>query len=315
MAIPTVSTSFERWFISSDAIYNELDGTSTIVDVYHIKLKSVAPWTPITPTGVVSWDGADYEKLIAEGVIPANGTDRAAWLPAAYPVCDFPQGTMRCRSTEITTNKTGDIRVTITWTTLYSVQPSTIGTATVYKGLPATMEWQGGTRTMKAWRRTWATNPPTTSNATATDIGGFNYSGKIEGVNQQVPQVRVRIKFTIDASQVSMISQYTNVSGYIGCINSATFMNFPIGTVICEGITMGKLQHEYYELIFEFLWDKFAHHDQVPATEGDGQIEEDSQGNAKTVKWERIDRTSVDFNNIYGGDATLKALVETGYWI
>lgn len=314
MSVPTITTSFERYFIDFSGTYNELDGSSTIIEAYAIKKKSDPAGPVIAPGAVIGWDSSDYALMVTEGVIPVVGQDRLSWNAPTYPPCDFPQETMRCRSVDIQSMKTGDIRVVINWQTMYSVKPSSVGTATVVWELPSSTEWQGATRTMKAWRRTWATNPPPTSDSTAGDIAGFNYNGKIEGVDIQVPQIRVRMKFTLDASVTPMITQYQQVVDYIGKINSDVFLDFPVGSLVCEGITMGKVQHEYYELIFEFLFDSFYHHSQVPKTEFDGQIEEDSLGNAKTVKWERQTRATAPFNNIWAGNTELQALVENGYW-
>ena len=311
MAIPQVSTSFERYFIDIQGSFNELDGSSTIVETYHIKKKSATPGPVIAPGQVIAWDATDFQLLVVEGVLPAQGTLYGTWNSNATN-CAFPTEYMRCRSVEYQTAKTGDIKAMVTWTTFYSVKPSTIG-GTAAVELPASMEWVGATRTMKAWRRTWTINPPLVADTTS-DIGGTSYNGKLQGVDVQVQQVKIRIRFTLDASFTPMISQYTKVSGYLGAKNSDVFMNFPIGSLICDGISMVKIQNEYYELIVEMLYDQFMHHEQVPSTDSDGEIELDASGNAKTVFWERVTRASAPFNNLWGGNAVLQDLVEDGYW-
>lgn len=310
MAVPTISTNFERYFVDFQGTYSELDGASTVVEVYRVKKRTDPAGPIIAPGEIVKWTSDDYQLMIDEGVIPKLGQDLLSWSPVASS--DFPAETMRCRSVDFQTETTGDLRVICTFNTLYSVKPSTVNN-TPYWGMPSSMEWQGSARTMPAWRKSWTTAPPAGADTT-TDIGGSSYDGKLQGVPLQVSQIRIRVKFTLDSSVTKMMDQYNAVASYIGKINSDTFLLFPAGSVICESITMGKIQHEYYELIFEFLWDEFKHHDQVPKTEPDGSVEIDSTGNAKEVYWQRVNRTSAPFNNIWNSDLQLKDLVETGHW-
>ena len=87
--------------------------------------------------------------------------------------------------------------------------------------------------------------------------------------------------------------------------------------MLCEGVTVSKTGAgtEYYEVIFEFLYDFWAHHEQVPTCTPDGRPTQGSTGPSE-VKWKRVGRDTADFNNIYGSpaDAVLKNLIEKGYW-
>ena len=90
------------------------------------------------------------------------------------------------------------------------------------------------------------------------------------------------------------------------------------GYVICEGVSIVRTTHEYYLVSFDFLFDPYAHHSQVAELDGDGKVKTATVGGvanaAADVRWKRLARTATDFNNIFASDATLKALVEKGYW-
>jgi hypothetical protein len=109
--------------------------------------------------------------------------------------------------------------------------------------------------------------------------------------------------------------QATTLANYMGKLNSAIFMGAPIGTVLCEGVSVSKTGAgtEYYEVIFEFLYDFWAHHEQVPTCEPSGRPLLGSTG-PSTVYWKRVARDSANFNAIYSGDAVLTNLIEKGYW-
>jgi hypothetical protein len=73
---------------------------------------------------------------------------------------------------------------------------------------------------------------------------------------------------------------------------------------------------EYYEVVFNFLWDEFAFHDQVPELEAWGDVR--MTGSPPTlyrVDWQRKKFTGVNFNNILSAEADLKAIIEKGYWV
>lgn len=220
---------------------------------------------------------------------------------------------MQCRSIEFEAGKNGACICNLTFSGNVAIKPSTLTGATPYAHLPAYCEYNASLRTTEIWRRGWTTTPPTAADATG-DIGGFELASTKGGVPTEVPQVRIRLRFVRDADAASMLSQATTVTTYIGKINSQTFMGYPAGSVICEGMNMVHLNQEYYETVLDFLYDSFNHHSQVPDLNPDGTVKETASGEAEVVKWKRITRTSTDFNAIFGGNATLKAIVEKGYW-
>lgn len=258
----------------------------------------------------VNYNGDDYKNMVTELMLPQMGMDLSTW--ETVPLTNA-QSLCRLREIEFESIKTGECIATCRFSTLYTIKPSTLSSATPYTHLPATAEFTSQLRAMKAWRRTWATNPPTGSDQTS-DIAGFAAANGRDGMIIEVPQVRFRARFVQDATVTDMDNTVTQMLNYVNKINSATFFNFPAGSVICEGISAVKVNGEFYEIIFDFLYDSYNHHEQVPDYDPLGQVDINNSGNANVVKWTRVNRSSTDFNNIYAGDADLKAIIEKGYW-
>lgn len=198
------------------------------------------------------------------------------------------------------------------WSTMYVVDPRS--TTSVLYALPAQVDYVGRSRNTKVYRTGWSVAPPAGSDASA-DITGTAVAGGFQGKDWIVSQVAIRMRFAQDSSSVGMDTAATTLSNYIGTTNSATFLGFPANSLICEGLSMSKTGNgtEWYEVTFEFLYDKWYHHEQIATSAEDGNPRITSSGPAE-VKWKRLPRTSTDFNNIYGGDALLRDLAENGWW-
>ena len=195
---------------------------------------------------------------------------------------------------------------------MYFVDPTS--SSSLRYQLPAMSEYTARQRTTKVYRTGWSTVPPPTLNISASEIGGTNVVGGSTAIDMLVPQISIRVRATQDSSVTSML-QATTLANYMGKLNSVAFMGAAIGTVLCEGVSVSKTGAgtEYYEVIFEFLYDFWAHHEQVPTCEPTGRPLQGSTGPSE-VKWKRVGRDSADFNAIYSGDAVLKNLIEKGYW-
>jgi hypothetical protein len=216
-----------------------------------------------------------------------------------------------CRSYTLSQVSGKLIKVSMHFSTLYFVDPTSSGT--IRYQLPAMSEYTARQRTSKIYRNGWSVSPPTGADISA-DIGGTNMVGGSTAVDTMVPQISIRVRATQDSSVTSML-QATTLANYMGKLNSAIFMGAPIGTVLCEGVSVSKTGAgtEYYEVIFEFLYDFWAHHEQVPTCEPSGRPLLGSTG-PSTVYWKRVARDSANFNAIYSGDAVLTNLIEKGYW-
>lgn len=321
----SVSTAtYESWFVNSTEKYNDLGGMQEIIQTYIVRR--------IDDT-VLNYNGDDLNKMIVEGIIPAVGDLYIDWDASSQK--GMWQALTRCRSIEFETiDKTGNrVAVTVLWNCMAATDPKTI----TYLGtnaydptkninyLPASLEYQASLRTTKVWKTNWTTNPPTVSvstnnpiDKTTADIGGSTISEFKTGLEYIVPQTRVRLRLVRDASVTKMADQWDVVKTYIGKIHAGTadkFFKFDPGTIVCEGVSMLKLDFEYYEVIFDFLWDGFSHHDQVVASEawGDPKLQGNTL-NLERVDWQRLPRTAANFNNIFTSEPELKAIIERGYW-
>jgi hypothetical protein len=250
---------------------------------------------------------SEAEQMITDKVFTAR---EASWgTVAGFSWEQF----CNCRSYTLSQVSGKLIKVSMHFSTLYFVDPTSSGT--IKYQLPAMSEYTARQRTTKVYRTAWSVVPPPLSNASA-DIGGTNVVGGSTAIDMLVPQISIRVRATQDSSVTSML-QATTLANYMGKLNSVAFMGAPIGTVLCEGVSVSKTGAgtEYYEVIFEFLYDFWAHHEQVPTCEPTGRPLQGSTGPSE-VKWKRVARDSANFNDIYGSpaDPVLKNLIEKGYW-
>lgn len=314
------TTSYQVYFISSVAKMADLGGESEIVQVYLIRRHDDA---------TIDYNAQDFTDMDIEGAIPQIGSLFTAWQPTSDHGAGW-QALARCRGYIFETVNPGRCKVTITWTTMAAGDPKTFATFTnppnpAMMFLPSSVEYQASTRSDKVWRVGSATSspvmilPPATADKTTADIGGTAINYK-EGVDVQVPQVRFRMRLMRDASIAGMKDQFAQVASYLNKMNSAIFFDFPIGSMICEGVNMVKLENEYYEVIFDFLYDAYYFHSQVPEMEpwGDVAITAGTPPTLKRVDWKRHIYTTTDFNAIFSAsapDVALKAYLEKGFWL
>lgn len=272
------------------------------------------PTTYVQRSVIIRNDGAtinfdvELPTMISELVLPKMG-DPAAGSGLAQ--------TALCRGYSVSQGPSNQVIVETRYDTQYTINPSS-GAFGSRWDLPFNVAFQTVQRSMMAYRQTWTTNPPAGSDATGSDIGGTPFLSAQAGVAQTVAQTRLRLQFTQDAESVSIVTAAANLTNYANKISNATFMGMAAGYVICEGVSIVRTTHEYYLVSFDFLFDPYAHHSQVATLDGDGKVKTATVGGvanaAADVRWKRLARTGTDFNNIYAGDATLKALVEKGYW-
>lgn len=320
MAVPTKTTAtFEVFWVGLSQRADDLDGQSEIILRYRVRRLGGS-------ANDVLFDSTDYQLLHEEGVVPKLGQDYGSWYGATP---DAPwQQTARCREVNYShASQNGVVDIECRFTTMYAINYWTfppdpqINNGQPYTHLPSYVEYSSSLRPMEAYRRFWSTNPPTgTATDITSDIGGLAYKTASKGMIIEVPQTRVRLRFILDCSNTSnpalpkMIDQYNTIEDYFGYINSATFMNFPAGSLLCEGANMVHLQNEYYELVIDFLFDEFYHFSQQADVHPNGQVVYDNNNDPKVVKWVRPTRPNTDFNNIFAGDPIGKAITERGWW-
>ena len=66
--------------------------------------------------------------------------------------------------------------------------------------------------------------------------------------------------------------------------------------------------------MFDFLIDPYRHFSQVATLDADGRVKMTSAGAISEVKWQRLPRTGVDFNNIFASDTLLQTKTLNGWW-
>ena len=211
----------------------------------------------------------------------------------------------------MTSNGSKVVTFTLTFSTLWMEDR---GAETLSYVLPSSTEYVARTRATNIYRTGWTVQPSNT-NATA-DIGGTAVSNGTQPVSIQVAQVQMRVRLTLDASVNDMLYATTGLSTYINKINSASFAGCPAGTLICEGVSAAKTSagYEFYEVIFEFLFDPFFHLEQVCDSDEKG-YPRIANNVPSLVKWKRPARTTIDFNDIFNNDAGWQRRTLEGWWL
>jgi len=250
----------------------------------------------------------EYEAMVTDGALPIVDYDAYGALGSWHQFC-------RARSVTVRLLEGGKaVDAQISFRTKYVISPCS--TTTPITMLPAQFSFVTASRNLKLHRMSWATSPPTTATNSTGDIAGTSVTGADGFESVQIGQVRIRLRATQDASVVPLDTAATTLTNYANTTNSATFCGFPAYSLICEGVNLEKEQgSEFYEVVFEFLYDKFFHFSQVATIDADGRPKMTTSGQLYEVKWMRLPRTATDFNNIYAGDTALKSYVEDGWWV
>lgn len=217
----------------------------------------------------------------------------------------------RFRNCSYETLPGGVVQITLNWSTRYIVDPVT---GSVSGTMPIVMEYSTRVRSQTIFRSGWSVSPPASLNASTTDIGGTSLKSSDEGSTIDVAQCNVRLRAVQDASISPTSAAASTLSSYVGTMNNATFCGFVAYSLVCTGLSINKLEGEFYEVVFEFLFDQWYHHEQTATIAADGRPLRTAAGELSEVKWKRLARTSTDFNNIFGGNARLKLRAENGWW-
>lgn len=270
----------------------DIGGDGEVTIRRHVRREDGAAWN-------FSYDTSQAET---EGAIPRRGSKL------------FSSGTgllwqqylrFRGYTMDVLPNKSGAM-FTLSYSTRYVlayIEP-------VSYFIPNSIEYQSVSRSTRVYRTGWTVNPPAASDVSA-EIGGNAVQGVGESMAWPVRQNRIRIRLENDAFVVPISTAASNLTVYQNLTNSAAFLGYAANTLVCEGVTLNPIRHEFYEITFDFLFDPWFHHEQVPDLAPDGRPDRTASG-PKTVKWKRLPRSSADFNNIYA-NAMQKTMNQTGY--
>jgi hypothetical protein len=292
------TTTFNYEMKSHEAQAGEYGEESRITQVRHIWRKDLAAYQ------------IDTDSLTAEneGALPRRGD-----LGYASGTGITWQQFVRFRgyTVRMLPNGTG-AEYTLTWTTRYALTLHGASPPTLYYALKGGVSFASQNRSIRLYRTGWTTNPPAALDTTAADIGGTNLQGGQDAPAVMVSQNRFRVTLEQDSTVVTMQAAAVQVSSYQNYTNSASFMGFTARSVLCEGVHVNPVKDEFYEVSFDFLYDPFFHHEQVPLLDTDGRPLRNNNG-VSDVRWKRYPYQTVDFNLIYGGSTPLKDLTERGY--
>lgn len=207
----------------------------------------------------------------------------------------------------------GKARMVLRYSTLYVPDPTIVSGQEL--ALPASTDYQSLVRTIKVYRYGYVTNPPSTvADTTTADIGGISVQGTRGALDIQVPQMRVRLRLVVNADVQAISAAAGVVIQYVNKQNNAAFLGFPAYSVICEGASLSTIDNDFYEVVFDFLYDSFYHHEQVVTMDADGRPTMTTSGAYARVDWKRLPRSKVDFNDIFSTATRQKARAEKGFF-
>jgi len=305
MAFSKASTDWEGSRIDCQVSEGTMGEFSTIVERWFVSRKRA------TSDFSAANLPYDFETMRAQ---TTGGGPVIPRIGAGYPTGtgNTWQDTAALRSITYSPSGKGFI-VTLTYSTMYfyatnakGLAPSaeTLGSATNLAAnsfLQAKVIPTVRTRSTLAYRSQssggWVPSP--TTDASASDIGGVAL-GAGRGQQIDIRQVALKLRLIIDNEVTGQnVDAVTGIiQAYSGKRNSAPFLGYGTGTLVCEGGALNHIQHEYYEFVLDYLWDEWAHKDQIPETGADGRPL--MTGSAPSdVRFRRITRDSVNFNDIW----------------
>lgn len=273
----------------------------------------------------------NWGSMTIENAIPTFGMVYSDWvagrIPAQTVSANFYWQKAYCNSIELSKTKEGKVAATFAFICRQKVQPSTMtsGSPVVYD--TPVVEYVGGQRETEIFRQNGASSvaaPPAALDKSTSDIGGdATKNGGKNGVLTVVPQMKVRVRRQLDVNVNGGISTICNYfKDWIGTRNSATFLGMAANSVVMEGMNVVKLEGPYYEIVWDFLFDAYYEHQQVPELDRDNVPKMNATGtNYSDVRWIRVSRSTQNHNGIffattgYGtANTTIQGFAEKGYW-
>jgi len=304
--MPTTGEVYTSYVASTAFASGELGTPNQITWELHIKRNDDA--------AIIA--DREWSAIIAEG---GHVPDINSFYPFPSPI---PSGARweqyaRCRSANYRSGPRGILIVSVVWSTLYMYNPDDAA----HLALPSSIEYSSRTRSATLYRTAWTVDPPTGSANESAEINGTAITGAFVGKAEQVNQVAIKVRITYDASVTTMDQMYTSNFPIVGKRNSAAFAGFPAYSLVCNGMTLAKQGSgfEFYEGTFDITWDQWYHFDQVATLAEGGLPRQNSTYGPDEVKWKRIDRAALDFNQMFpngagGVDADWQALTIRGWW-
>lgn len=320
------TTNFYVWQPSQTQICTDLGGQNELTETFIVE--KIGSTTSVHTE--IQFDRGDFLLMVDEVVLPDIGMLYGTWNPQANLTGSWHEYA-RCRGYNITPLPDGRVQIVTQWSTQYTADPASVIAHTPVVILPASIEAQSGTRTMELYRTNWTTGPLATVDKSASDIGGTATAIGRKGIPIEVPMMKIRVRLVKDASvagaemDTAIIYFALNMVGarHKDAVGALDFLGFPTGALWCEGINIVKLEGEFYEVIADFVFDKYYEHEQVPEFDAAGEPALDNTGtNLADVRWDRLARDDYDFNEIFYAtlspswtvDQKQKDFCLKGYW-
>lgn len=316
------TTNFRVWQTSYAQTNTDLGGMNEMTETFIIE--KVGGTT--SNHTEVQFDRDDYYLMAAQAVTPDIGQLYAVWNPDAEDTRSWHKYA-RCRGFAISPLPDGRASLNVSWSTYYTANPDSVLSepSVPFVVLPGSIEAVAGTRQMELYRTGWSTQPLGTFDDSGADMGGTAVAFGRRGIPMEVAQTKLRVRLVkdstrADADMESCIEYFGN--NMVGTRNSAYAFGFTTGRLVCLGFNVVKMENEFYEIIAEFMFDKFNEHQQVPTFDAQGEPIVNNTNNVTDVRWKRVARDSFDFNEIFYVSLSptvintdQKAHVLKGYWI
>lgn len=154
------------------------------------------------------------------------------------------------------------------------------------------------------------TSPSSSLDKSAADIAGIS---KIRDVD--VTQIGIRVRLIYDAEDADTVGVIGTMRAAMGTRNLYSFLGFDAGTLLCRGGSVAHIEHEFWEVVFDFIFDEYFGHAQEPQLAVDGR----PLGGATytDVRWVREARSTADFNDLFSATdigKCYKFQCFKGYW-
>lgn len=290
------STNYTAHRIAASMREGDIWDVHTIDETWHIENKA-KPNPGVKPPNtydILNDAGTPVVPGIGEPYVFTGGTGKT-WMESAL-----------VRSLSWTFGRGQGVDVTIQWSTRYfwskdakgmtksNEDPSTATALTENLFLPCMVLPIFQSRNVKKYRDgAGMTNPSNTLDLSTSDIGGTR-----KMLDVDVKQIGYKLRMVIDTNSLGTVDVTDIVAQYLGKKNNAPFLGCVTGSLVCSGATINHLEHEFLELVMEYLYDEDYHQTQTPQIDTDNRPKNDGSGYSD-VRWARVARTGVDFNDIW----------------
>jgi hypothetical protein len=240
----------------------------------------------------------DFETLQAGGHLPKVGDPVAAsWSRAKV------FSTLRYRRFQVS-ESAGVLTVNAQASTRYVWDPEyPIGEAAGYTWLPIVGAFVARPTNLRAYRAWNDVTYPADPNAPGTaDIGGTKIDAAGQARETIIEGGELVLSTYLDTYQSKLGDSWADaLQNFIGRFNSVAFLGFPIGSLLCLEYPTPHEEDEYAQVTLRFLYSPVFHLEQIPRMDADSRVITDANGNALTVRFQRIGvKPAVDFNAIWG---------------